>query len=191
MKHQNLKATIISGAGDSPDTHKAKWFSKVWADFKEHLPRTENHRNGSLHLESCDPFARDCRLAKYTNDLDENTDADEHKCALEFLKSFERGSLDFILFDPPFSQRQAGDHYKGIGFNLYASDGELMSKCLDEAARIIKPGGFILKFGYNCNDFHPNLKLIRVWLIQKIPHTHNNTTIISLWQNRQTNLEGY
>jgi hypothetical protein len=179
---------LISGGNDSPDTHKAKWFSKVWDDFRDMaLPKGKHKTN----LDGCDPFARDCELAKYTNDLDEDTNAKEHKPALEFLQQFETDSMDYVIFDPPFSQRQADDHYNGIGHNLYASDAVLMSDCLDEATRIIKPNGYLLKFGYNCNTFHPHMELVKLWLIQKIHRTHNNTTIVSLWQNKQQSLFDY
>jgi tRNA1(Val) A37 N6-methylase TrmN6 len=184
MKHQTLDdVVLISGGVDSADTHRATWFSKVWNDFIDTMP--------DFYTTGADPFARDCQLANYTNDLDENTKAQEHKPALEFLQQFKTDSLDYVIFDPPFSQRQADDHYDGIGYNLYASNGVMISNCLDECARIVKPGGFILKFGYNCNIFHNNFKLCKIWLIQKIPRTHNHTTIISLWQNQQKSLNDF
>jgi hypothetical protein len=184
LKHQVFNdVVLISGCNDSPDTHKAKWFSKVWDDFTNLME--------TYYGMGCDPFARNCQLATFTNDLDENTMADENKPAIEFLQQFETDSMDYVIFDPPFSQRQSDDHYDGIGNNLYASDGKMISDCLDEAARIIKPHGYLLKFGYNCNTFHHNMVLVKLWIIQKVHRTHNNSTIVSLWVNKQRSLNEY
>ena len=185
MKHQVFPdVVLISGAIDSPDTHKASWFSKVWTDFIY---------DGAIDFDAlgCDPFARDCKLANFTNDLDEDTIAEEHKPALEFLETFKTDSLEYVIFDPPFSQRQADDKYRGVGFNLYASDGAIITRCLKESVRIVKPNGYILKFGYNCNTFHYNMELVKLWIVQKTHGSHNNTTIVSLWQNQQKSLNDF
>ena len=178
MKKTNMKVTLLSGCPDSKDTHKTKWFQSVWADVKEIEPGPE----------IADPFARDCRLAKYTNDLDPNTQATNHLEALDFLSSFDRDSLDLVIFDPPFSERQTHDKYDGFGINLYASNGVLMSDCHKAADLSIKPGGHLLKFGYNCNTWSHNFDLVALWIVQKTHKNHNNSTIVSLWQNKQYRL---
>jgi hypothetical protein len=175
--------TIIKCIQDSPDTHKTKWFSKVWADFME-----------LIDIEvavSCDPFARNCDYATFTNDLNPDTNAQRHECALDFLKAFENNSIDFLIFDPPFSPIQDTRHYGELGVNLYASDGVLLTECLDEAARIVNPGGYVLKLGYNCNTFNPAFELVHLWIIQKNHRTHNNCTMVSLWINQQNTLDSF
>ena len=50
------EVVLIGGVLDSPDTHRATWFSKVWDDFIS---------EGAFDFDAigCDPFARDCKLA--------------------------------------------------------------------------------------------------------------------------------
>ena len=62
-----------------------------------------------------DPFANNSRLASVTNDLDPQFDTDYHMDALEFLKMFADGSVDTVLYDPPFSPRQVSECYKKLG----------------------------------------------------------------------------
>ena len=181
MNKKSISVTLFDCCVDSKDTHKTKWFQAIWDDVKEIEPGPE----------IADPFARDCRLAKYTNDLDPETEADHHITALEFLSFFGRDSLDLVIFDPPFSERQTHDNYNGFGINLYASDGVMLSDCLKEAAIKIKPGGHLLKLGYNCNTFNYDFGLVALWIVQKTHKNHNNSTIISLWQNKQKSLSDF
>ena len=54
---------------------------------------------------SIDPFANAARLASITNDLDPSYDTDYHMDATDFLAMFPAQSVDFVLYDPPFSSR--------------------------------------------------------------------------------------
>ena len=162
MKYKTHLVTVIFGCADNIDTHSTRWFSKVWDDFKDNLTGSDG----------CDPFARDCKLATFTNDINPMTAAEEHKPALEFLQQFKTGSLDFVIFDPPFSERQSHEKYDGFGINLYASEGVMIGECLDEASRILKTGGRLLKFGYNCNTFNHSIITNELCLI--IKNKYNN-----------------
>ena len=55
---------------------------------------------------SIDPFANKNRIAKFTNDLDPEMNCDYNMDAIDFLNIFEEKTVDFILYDPPFSPRQ-------------------------------------------------------------------------------------
>ena len=72
--------------------------------------------------ESFDPFARDCELCKYTNDLNPNTKAQYHLMADEFLTKFKR--MPFVLFDPPYSLRQVKECYDGFGKGFTHKDSQ-------------------------------------------------------------------
>jgi hypothetical protein len=65
---------------------------------------------------SVDPFARDCLFATYTNDLNQNTVAQYHMDAVDFLSEIVSLGVraDLVLFDPPYSPRQIKECYDGI-----------------------------------------------------------------------------
>ena len=93
-----------------------------------------------------DPFAGKNSPAKLTNDLDRNMVTTEHKDALEFLRERGDSFADGILYDPPYSITQA----RMYGKKEYASM-RYWKQCKDEIARIIKPGGKAICFGWNSN----------------------------------------
>lgn len=61
-----------------------------------------------------DPFANEGSIAQnlppgttyISNDLDTQYDTTYHLDALDFLRQFKDGSVDMVLFDPPYSPRQ-------------------------------------------------------------------------------------
>lgn len=97
-----------------------------------------------------DPFAGVASPAYITNDLNPNIPTTYHMDALEFLQMFDSGSVDGVLFDPPYSPRQVRECYDGIDGGI-KWDGRMTfwSQTKDEAARIIKPGGKAICFGWN------------------------------------------
>ena len=98
-----------------------------------------------------DPFANESRIATITNDLNPEYDTDYHMDALEFLKMFEDNSVSGILYDPPYSPRQVSECYKGVGKEVSFKDTQasFWSNQKKEIARILKPGGKVLTFGWN------------------------------------------
>lgn len=89
---------------------------------------------------SIDPFARNNKFAKITNDLDPNTTADLHLDALDFLRLQSSSLYDLVLFDPPYSPRQVSECYKRLGrtVNMETTQSSFWSKMKDEVARITK-----------------------------------------------------
>ena len=57
---------------------------------------------------SIDPFARNEKLATYTNDLNPNTDAQHHLDCIDFLNLMieQKIRADLVIFDPPYSAAQ-------------------------------------------------------------------------------------
>lgn len=91
----------------------------------------------------CDPFAGQNSPAQVTNDIQE--DADHNKDALEFLKEQPSNHFDGVLYDPPYSITQAVRRY-GI---KQANSQKWWADVKNEIARITKPGGKVISFGWN------------------------------------------
>lgn len=179
MKLKRVEAVILKPAQDNADTSQTSWFKWIWNEIEVN-PRWV----------LVDPFARDCELASpNTNDLNPDTNALNNMCAGDYLQSLEADFADLVIFDPPFSERMANDHYDGFGVNLYSSDSKLMTKCLKDCGRIIKPGGYLLKFGFNINQPYKCFELDRLWMIEKVGH--KTTTMVTLWKNVQGSIYDY
>jgi hypothetical protein len=100
-----------------------------------------------------DPFSRNARRAEITNDLNPETEANYHMDAVDFLKTFPDNSAEGVLYDPPYSPRQVKECYNGIGIK-YTYEESINQKIKDvknEIARIVKPGGKVISFGWNSN----------------------------------------
>lgn len=101
-----------------------------------------------------DPFAGgNSEFATISNDLNPKFDTDYHLDALDFLKSLHSKSADVVLYDPPYSVRQASECYKhfGIGIKQKDTQSSWSAKHLDEISRILKPQGLLISFGWNTN----------------------------------------
>lgn len=102
---------------------------------------------------SIDPFARNQRLATFTNDLNPETAAEHHMEAGDFLQFLTEHNVtaDLGFFDPPYSPYQVIECYKGIGknFSHFAKDGHGWKRHRDLFADLIQPGGHVLSFGWN------------------------------------------
>jgi hypothetical protein len=103
---------------------------------------------------SVDPFARNSRLATYTNDLNPNTAADCHTDAVTFLHRLADHGVkaDCIILDPPYSPRQISECYLEAGLKAGMKDtqnGRLYKQVRMAALRLSKLGTVILSFGWN------------------------------------------
>ena len=121
-----------------------------------------------------DPFANNRSPAEYTNDLNPETDAKCHMDAVDFLTTFDANSLNGVLLDPPYSMHQCLVSYEGYGTRRVIA----LTPVYDEAARIVKPGGLVLTFGWNSNGIGAgrNFEMVEVVLIHHGGH-HNDTII--------------
>lgn len=97
--------------------------------------------------------------------------------ALDFLKTFGDGVIDGILYDPTYSSRQVRECYDGIGDSIQW-DGKttFWSKTKDECARILKPGGKVICFGWNSMGLGMNrgFDMTRILLVAH-GGVHNDT----------------
>ncbi len=124
--------------------------------------------NGGLW---CDPFAGQNSPAQITNDLNPKNKAVCHLDALSFLKQQPNNHYDGVLFDPPYSPHQVKECYQQIGKDTVADDTRMSfwSNCKNEIARILKPNGKVLCFGWNSMGLGKNrgFQMTRILLV---PH---------------------
>jgi hypothetical protein len=122
-----------------------------------------------------DPFAGYNSPAFMTNDLDPQSPAKHHKDALEFLCGFLPESYDGILYDPPYSITQA----RMYGKKEFSSM-KYWADCKNEMARIIKPGGKAICFGWNSMGLGKN-RGFRIERILLVAHGGSkNDTIVTV-----------
>jgi hypothetical protein len=131
---------------------------------------------------SIDPFANKNRIAKITNDIDPSFNCDFNMDAIDFLKSFASESVDLVLFDPPYSPRQVSECYKKMNMtvNMETTQSSFWSKMKIEVARIVKPEGYCISFGWNSNGIGINrgFELQEILLVAHGGH-HNDTICIA------------
>lgn len=127
-----------------------------------------------------DPFANNSKIATITNDLNEEFNTDYNLDALDFLKMFDTGSVDGVLFDAPYSTRQLAECYKGMGISLTCETtrSSFWGNIKKEIGRIVKPGGKVITFGWNSGGVGKSngFELKRILLV---PHGgwHNDTIV--------------
>ncbi len=101
-----------------------------------------------------DPFARDCEIGNYTNDLNPKTKAKYHMGAVEFLEMLIGNGVraDVVILDPPYSVRQISDLYKELGLPITmqtTQNAPLYAKIKNLSRKLIKDGGVIINLGWN------------------------------------------
>ena len=143
-------------------------------DIKPIRELIHRHLNGY----SIDPFANKSRIANVTNDIDTSYDTDFNEDALDFLSSLDSDSVDTVLYDPPYSPRQVAECYKTVGrtVNMETTQSSFWSKLKKEVARVSKPGGKVISFGWNSGGIGKTLGFSIVEILL-VPHggAHNDT----------------
>jgi len=132
-------------------------FTRTWAmpnaDTMEIVPiRHLVMRYTQPNTESVDLFARNCRIAKWRNDLNPDTLAEHHMHALDFLQMVQsKVAADLVLFDPPYSPFQTKMCYQGIGLDMkYGDDARHgWSKVRKSIASLVRVGGIVISFGWD------------------------------------------
>ena len=136
--------------------------------------------NRYIHGTSIDPFANESRMATITNDLDPKYNTTHNMDAIDFLKMFDGDSIDTVLFDPPYSPRQVSECYKSLNLtvNMETTQSSFWSNMKKEIARLTKPNGIVICFGWNSGGIGKTLgfELLEV-LIVAHGGMHNDTII--------------
>ena len=113
------------------------------------------------------------------NDLNPETPAMDHEDALDWLKRQQTEEYDGVLYDPPYSLRQAAEVYKSFGVSQHqVTNMGYWAQCRDEAARVVKPGGRAICFGWNSGGLG-NSRLFQLERILMVPHggARNDTLV--------------
>lgn len=130
--------------------------------------------------EVVDPFANKNKYGSITNDLDDQYDTDYHMEATDFLRLLSSNIADVVLYDPPFSPRQVSECYKkfGLTVNKETTQSSYWTKQKAEIARIIKPNGIVISFGWNSGGIGKTLGF-QIEEILLVPHggMHNDTIV--------------
>ena len=96
----------------------------------------------------------------------------------DFLKQFETGSIDFVLYDPPYSPRQVSECYKKLGktVNIGTTQASFWGNIKKEIARVTKANGIVISFGWNTNGIGKT-KGFEILEILTVAHggQHNDT----------------
>ena len=71
--------------------------------------------------------------------------------AMKFLSRFEDAQVAGVLFDPPYSPRQLKECYYSQGMVLHDTKSSVWKEWKDEIARVIKPNGKCISFGWSSN----------------------------------------
>lgn len=127
-----------------------------------------------------DPYANKNKIADITNDLNKEYDTNYHLDALDFLKLFGVCSVDCVLFDPPYSPRQAAECYHNFGVEVTneTTRASFWSNQKKEIGRIVKVGGKVITFGWNSGGIGSKhgFEITRILLV---PHGgwHNDTIV--------------
>ena len=127
-----------------------------------------------------DPFAGENSPAIIKNDINPNIDNVSHHDALEFLQNWNKIEFDGVLFDPPYSVRQVVECYGryGYGVTQETTQATWYSKIKDEIARVVKPGGKCISFGWNSNGIGKTrgFEISRILLVAH-GGAHNDTIV--------------
>lgn len=178
---------IITGQ-KSIDTHESKWFQRIWAKHqpKPNFSYFDDNADGFEAPIILDPFARNCKWGTATNDIDPSTSAEYHMDALDFLRSIPFTDwADCVIFDPPFSARQAQEKYEAGHVNVYSDPG-YVRKCMVEIVRLLKTNGTLVKLGFNSTRHNPILECSHLYYINS--GGNHNDVCCSIWRIRNYRL---
>lgn len=125
------------------------------------------------------PFAGMESPATIRNDL--NANAEYHMDALAFLKKVESDYADGIIYDPPYSVRQASECYKEFGLEKLTAKvtrWDYWSNVKKEIRRIVKIGGKVISCGWSSNGAGDKtcFDMVRIRLVQH-GGGHNDTIV--------------
>ena len=125
------------------DLHKIRPIREL---FDSHIAEA---RAKNEHAVIVDPFARNCTLADFSNDLDINTLANFHMDAADFLLFLYNKGIraDVIIFDPPFSAPQNKKTYKSKAKRLP----DTIVRCKQIIPLLMKKDGVVMTSGWTAN----------------------------------------
>lgn len=135
-------------------------------------------------------FAANQNVHIIDNDLNMEYKTNYHLDAKDFLKLFDDNSIDFVIYDPPFSPRQVSESYKNVGKHVTQEDTRMSYWRLqkNEIARILKLNGKVICFGWNSGGVGKT-RGFKLESILLVPHGGNrNDTICTVERKVKENI---
>ena len=131
---------------------------------------------------SIDPFACDSKVAEHNNDIDPQYLTEYNMDALEFMRTWGINSVDTVLFDPPYSSRQVSEVYKKLDMtvNMQTTQSSFWGKIKKEVARVVKPGGKVITFGWNSGGVGKTLGFEQIEILLVAHGGWHNDTICTV-----------
>lgn len=126
-----------------------------------------------------DPFAGRSTIGTLKNDLGYGG-IDAAEWCIGLLPELE-GKADAVLFDPPYSPRQISECYSNIGRETQMEDtqnGALYRRVRIPLARLLKPKGVALSFGWQSSGFGKNWPTHEIMLVRH-GGAHNDTICVA------------
>ena len=130
-------------------------------------------------VETCDPFCGDSTIGKYRNDIQKSG-----MDSLEWMKQFKDGSMDIVLFDAPYSPRQLKECYNSMGQSLHDTKSSVWKNWKMEIARLVRPGGYALSFGWSSGGMGKQLGF-DIEKILLVPHGGNHHDTICVAEKKK------
>lgn len=98
------------------------------------------------------------------------------KDALDYLSTFKDNEVECVLFDPPYTPRQLKECYDEMGQSLHDTTSRVWAQWKDEIARVIKPAGKCISFGFSSNGLGKGrgFEITRILLVAH-GNNHNDT----------------
>ena len=117
-----------------------------------------------------------------TNDIDPQYETDYSLDALDFLKVFDEGSVNLVLYDPPYSPRQVSEVYKKLGMsvNMQTTQASYWGNQKKEISRIVKVGGYVMTFGWNSGGIGKTKGFEIVEILMVAHGGWHNDTIVTI-----------
>jgi hypothetical protein len=134
------------------------------------------HINGANVI--VDPFAGNSVIGTHRNDLGRGGIG-----AVEWCEKLLTDGVvaDVILFGPPYSPRQISECYKSIGLKATMTDtqsGALYKHARHALAKLLKPDGIALHFGWQSSGFGKAWETLEILLVQH-GGAHNDTICVA------------
>ena len=99
--------------------------------------------------------------------------------AMTLMNEIDSFSVSRVLFDPPYSPRQLKECYDSLGLPLHNTTSNIWASWKDEIARIIRPGGICISFGWSTNGIGKKrgFEIIEILLVAH-GGNHNDTIAV-------------
>jgi len=120
---------------------------------------------------------------EFNNDLNPKAITSHHMDALVFLDKYRLElKKNGVIYDPPYSVSQVKECYEGLGRAVTQNDtrADLWTRYKKAISDVVKPGGFVLSFGWNSGGIGKTLGFEQVEILM-VAHggIHNDTICVA------------